>query len=90
MLIRHSKVLETILNDNDSSNSSNSKSLPIKWTGHANGLNSSLGEILQFDFVEAKFASNLTNRKKIYEIRNKNLYQGYYWDWSMGCRMARE
>jgi hypothetical protein len=72
MLIRHSKALETILNDNDSSNSSSSKSLPIKWTGNAFGLNSSLGEILQFDFVEAKFASNLTNRKKIYEIRNKN------------------
>jgi len=68
MLIRHSKALETILND-ESNSSSNSLS---KWRGDANGLNSSLGEIFQFDFVEAKFASNLTNKTKINEIINKN------------------
>ena len=68
-LIQHSKALETILNDKSNS-SSNSLS---KWRGDANGLNSSLGEILQFDFVEAKFASNLTT--KINEIINKNCTQ---------------
>jgi hypothetical protein len=72
MLIQHSKVLETILNDNSSQVSA--ATLPIKWTGYADGLtaNSSLGEILQFDFVDAKFALNLTNKDKIYEIINKN------------------
>jgi hypothetical protein len=51
--------------------------LPIIWTGYADGVtaNASLGEILQFDFVNAQFASDLTNDNKIYEIINKNCTQ---------------
>jgi hypothetical protein len=36
MLIQHSKVLETILNDYSSQVSA--ATLPIKWTGYADGL----------------------------------------------------
>ena len=74
-LIQHSKALETILNDNSSKVSA--ATLPIIWTGYADGVtaNASLGEILQFDFVNAQFASDLTNDNKIYEIINKNCTQ---------------
>ena len=74
-LIEHSKALETILNDNSSKVSA--ATLPIIWTGYADGeiANASLGEILQFDFVNAQFASDLTNDNKIYEIINKNCTQ---------------
>jgi hypothetical protein len=62
MLIRHSKALEGILNNGTSK---------TKWTANVNGFNSSTGEELQFDFVEAKFASNLTE-DKIHEIIDRN------------------